>query len=147
MVTPVWIWVRVRICKDDGANEADVPDGVRYAWDDSITERFPTTQNMEQKVTVYQYANVGVAPDDVDKCSQIPADQVPEEARLAIQMVRHCRGDYNGKADTFFDSIPDIATADATRKRIVEDVLVQAKARGLSDEKADAIDQRLKLRG
>ena len=47
--------------------------------------------------------------------------------------------DPEARMDSFFDAIPDLASANAERKQMVKDVLVQAVARGLSAAKAEAI--------
>ena len=90
--------------------------------------------------------NVMVRPQDVPKLtSRVPDEDVHEKDKLTVEMLRHCNGDYDRKADSFFDGIEDIATADTDRKRAIKDVLIQAVARGLNPAKAETIQQRHEL--
>lgn len=75
----------------------------------------------------------------------VPFADGPERDTLLVSMIRTCRDDYDRKADAYFDSIPNMTTATAARKRMVKDILLQARARGLSAEKAEEIRLRHKL--
>jgi len=87
--------------------------------------------------------NVMVRPEDVPKItSRVREKDVPEKDKLTVDMLRHCNGDYARKADSFFDAIENIGTADTDRKRAIKDVLIQAVARGLNPAKAETIQQR-----
>jgi len=89
------------------------------------------------------YFNVLVRPEDLPKItSRIPEEDVPEKDKLTIGMLRHCNGDYDRRADSFFDGIKDIGTANAARKRAIKDVLIQAVARGLNPARAENIRAR-----
>jgi len=70
--------------------------------------------------------------------SAVERDALDEKDGLMFDLLDYVDGDM-AKAEPFFDSIPDIATADATRKRTIKDVLLQATARGLSVDKAQSI--------
>ena len=54
-------------------------------------------------------------------------------------------GAYDDKAEAFFDSIPNMTGANAARKRMVADILDQAKERGLSVDRAEQIRVRHNL--
>ena len=68
-------------------------------------------------------------------------DDGAEKDKRMVNMLRHCRGDFS-KAEAFFDSID---TKDATRKRTIKDVLIQAAARGMEPTTAEATRKRLAL--
>ena len=100
------------------------------------------------------YWLVRTRPGDVAKFkTRLDAQDVPERARLMLQMVQRsvrrsrAAGLYvdETEAERFFDEIPDIATADETRKRVIKDVLIQAVARGLSVDAAERIRTRHNL--
>ena len=83
---------------------------------------------------------------EAEHCKKaIPESAVPEKEVLMVRMIQNCQGDYDRKADAYFDSIPNMTTATAARKRMVKDILLQARARGLSAEKAEEIRLRHKL--
>ena len=96
--------------------------------------------------------NVLVDPADLPKIrahlltkgKDIIAEQDAPEADLRlVRMLQTCKTagllDLSGKAEAYFNSIPNIATANAARKTTIGEVLLQASARGLSEKQARAI--------
>ena len=79
------------------------------------------------------------------KPEAVPFADGPEKDVRLVSMIRACRDDYDRKADAYFDSIPNMTGAHESRKRMVKDILLQARARGLSAEKAEEIRLRHKL--
>ena len=73
------------------------------------------------------------------------APEVPESDKLINRMMREAANAWDGKADAFFDSIPNISTGSVERKEMAVELLEQAGYRGLSAEKKLEIAERLNL--
>jgi len=82
-------------------------------------------------------------PSPATNVSLITPDQI-DEANAAGRL-GEIVGKREEKADAFFDAIPETATADDARKRMVKDVLIRAVHRGLDPTAAEHIRQRLNL--
>ena len=143
---PVYADLPWRAWPDDKGNfRPNVPANLNAAgkwfYDDSIVDDLVTAVN----VPLNTWMRIGVDESDTGKLGAEGKDWFPEadprvdeKSRLATEMILSLRGDYEKKADTFFNAI-DLTGANAARKRGVKDVLLQCAARGLSETKARAI--------
>ena len=113
----------------------DIPNDIGWETDEAA----PTDLTRDDGRPAVTAFNIIIDEKDRYRITEI---EPPEKDVQLVNMIRACRGDYNGKAEAFFNSIPDLATADGQRKRIAKDVLLQAVARGLPPEKAQAIVER-----
>ena len=89
---------------------------------------------------------IAVSPKNKDIIrNAVPYDDLPQKTRLAVQMFSACARDWDRETEAFFDTIPNLSTGNAELKGIAKTLVEQARARGLSDEKAQAIRRQYDL--
>ncbi len=121
-----------------GPYRPDIPDGVDWMSDEGAPTKFGDPNHPPATT----YFNILVDEADVEKCAKRVAEKdLIEKDLLLVNMLRACQGDWDQKADLYFDTIENIATADAERKQVIKDVLVQGVHRGISAKKAEEIQQ------
>jgi len=138
----IWVPIQERADAEQGIiRRPDVPEAIPFTTREGIPADFVTeTRPTPLAIT---HAQIVVDERDVDKCpKRVQERDVAERDRLLVRMLQECGGDYERKADAFFDSVPDIATGTETRKRMAARLLLQAVARGLRPAKAVAISER-----
>lgn len=127
-----------------GRREADGSWRCDFPW--ATDEGAPTNFGDATFGPATKHFNVLVDPKDAPKCvKRVPDGQVPEEDKLLVGMIRHCRGDVERKADSFFDGLPNVAAGSIARRRMVKRLLIHAVHRGLSPRRAEEIRTRLQL--
>jgi len=122
--------------------EPDLPEGVEFGTDEGA----PTDFGDARARPATKHFNVIVDERDAPKCAKrVPDGDVPEEDKLLVGMLRHCRRNIEAEADGFFDAILDVANGTDARKRMVKRLLIHAVHRGLSPARAERIRRRLNL--
>ena len=128
-----------------GSMYPDIPHGIPFrVLDGMAQDAVADSPTRGKHVVDHVFCEVFVISAD-EVPAAVSESGVPEKTQILSRMFREVRRDYEHKADAFFDSIPDVATASDERKGLVKDVLLQAVARGLSGEKAEKIRRRLNL--
>jgi len=143
---PVEVWTRlIPDPHEPDALRPDLPPQVGFAANggivrDLLADGAPVATEYVSVFLEKEHANAEVYP------QLAAAAEVPERDRLLVRMVRECRADgYAGVITEGFFNALDTTEATENRKRDIKDVLLQAVARGLSADKAEAIRIRLGL--
>ena len=139
------LWVkRIASGDTDLPWKPDVPDvqlsGGLFAWKclGGIPTDKVTPKQYPDPITEHLYIWV---PDGQKQyvTAKVDIADVPEEDQLTVQMIRDCGVEYDEYAEAFFASIPNLSTGTVARKEMGKRLLLQAQARGLSDDKAERI--------
>lgn len=143
MLDPVSVWMR-RIQDADGFYGPDRPDTVAY----SVMGGHPRNM-VDPKVTPWasEFINCYIERDDLEKCKDYIIDpkDVSDKDKLMVAMIRACQDNWEMDTEPFFATIPNLSTGNAALKQIAKELLEQAKPRGLSDTKAEAIRNQYSL--
>jgi len=126
------VWVPLIGDGHDTMYRPDIPDDMAFSSDECA----PTDLMQDDGRPAVTAFNIIIDEADRDRITEI---EPPEKDVQLVNMIRACRGDYDGKAEAFFDAVPSVKTANAERKRMVKDVLLQGVARSLDAEIAQGI--------
>ncbi len=139
MNDPVAHWFR-RIQDADGYYGLDKPDSVGFEAHGGQPRNFVDPGRAPFATT---YINCYIERTDEKACNDggylVDPGTVSQHDKLMVDMVRTCQDDWEFATGAFFQTIPGLSTGNAALKEIAKELLEQAKARGLSNAKAEAI--------